>query len=126
MKRQMLAVMVLAATVDGTEPVTRLTPEVRFPESEEPLAFAPAKVCDIAFDRLVDQPSEVLFLPDERLVVVNIDAPSPGMVNSRPDAVHTLGVVDLRANRRFFCYNHLQSISEKGFRDGQQKVVPVG
>ena len=40
--------------VDGAEPVTRLTPEVRFPESEEPLAHAPAKVCDIAFDR---QPS---------------------------------------------------------------------
>ena len=38
-------------------------------------------------DGLFDQPSEVLFLPDGRLVVVNIDAPSPGMVNSRPDAV---------------------------------------
>ena len=53
-------------------------------------------------DGLFDQPSEVLFLPDGRLVVVNIDAPSPGMVNSRPDTVHTLsvvGVVDLRANR---------------------------
>ena len=49
-------------------------------------------------DGLFDQPSEVLFLPDGRLVVVNIDAPSPGMVNSRPDAVHTLSVVDLRAN----------------------------
>lgn len=43
---------------------------------------------------LFDQPSEVLFLPDGRLVVVNIDAPSPGMVNSGPDAVHTLSVVD--------------------------------
>ena len=37
--------------IDGTPPVTRLTPEVRFPESEEPLAFAPAQVREIAFDR---------------------------------------------------------------------------
>jgi len=36
--------------VDGTVPVTRLTPEVRFPESEEPLAHAPRFVKDIAFD----------------------------------------------------------------------------
>ncbi len=28
--------------VDGKEPLTRLTPEVRFPESESPLAFGPA------------------------------------------------------------------------------------
>ena len=45
-------------------------------------------------DGLFDQPSEVLFLPDGRLVVVNIDAPSPGMINSAPDAVHTLSVID--------------------------------
>ena len=36
--------------VDGTAPLTRLTPEVRFPESEEPLAHAPKQVKDIAFD----------------------------------------------------------------------------
>lgn len=42
---------------------------------------------------LLDQPSEVLFLPDGRLVVVNIDAPETGMVNSGPDAVHTLSVI---------------------------------
>ena len=45
-------------------------------------------------DGLFDQPSEVLFLPDGRLVVVNIDAPSPGMVNSGADKVHTLSVID--------------------------------
>jgi len=45
---------------------------------------------------LFDQPSEVLFLPDGRLVVVNIDAPSPGMVNKGPDAVHTLSVMTFR------------------------------
>ena len=37
--------------VDGAEPVTRLTPEVRFPESEEPLAYSPRWVKEIAFDR---------------------------------------------------------------------------
>jgi len=37
--------------IDGSAPVTRLTPEVRFPESEEPLAFAPTQVKDVAFDR---------------------------------------------------------------------------
>ena len=46
-------------------------------------------------DGLFDQPSEVLFLPDGRLVVVNIDAPSPGMINSGADKVHTLSVVNL-------------------------------
>ena len=46
-------------------------------------------------DGLLDQPSEVLFLPDGRLAVVNIDAPSPGMVNSGADAVHTLSVIEL-------------------------------
>ena len=44
-------------------------------------------------DGLFDQPSEVLFLPDGQLVVVNIDAPSPGMVNSGADKVHTLSVI---------------------------------
>lgn len=47
-------------------------------------------------DGLLDQPSEVLFLPDGRLVVVNIDAPSPGMVNTGTDAVHTLSVISCR------------------------------
>ena len=42
---------------------------------------------------LLDQPSELLYLPDGRLVVVNIDAPSAGMVNSGADAVHTLSVI---------------------------------
>ena len=37
--------------IDGAEPVTRLTPEVRFPESEEPLAYSPRWVKEIAFDR---------------------------------------------------------------------------
>ena len=46
-------------------------------------------------DGLFDQPSEVLFLPDGRLVVVNIDAPSPGMINSGADKVHTLSVIGL-------------------------------
>ena len=42
---------------------------------------------------LFDQPSELAFLPDGRLVVVNIDAPSAGMVNSAADVVHTLSVI---------------------------------
>jgi len=42
---------------------------------------------------LLDQPSELIYLPDGRLVVVNIDAPSAGMVNSGADAVHTLSVI---------------------------------
>ena len=42
---------------------------------------------------LFDQPSELAFLPDGRLVVVNIDAPSPGMINSEADAVHTLSII---------------------------------
>lgn len=45
---------------------------------------------------LFDQPSELAFLPDGRLVVVNIDAPSAGMVNTAADAVHTLSAVDFR------------------------------
>ena len=47
----------------------------------------------VGADGLFDQPSEVLFLPDGRLVVVNIDAPSPGMINSEADAVHTLSII---------------------------------
>ena len=43
---------------------------------------------------LFDQPSELAYLPDGRLVVVNIDAPSAGMVNTAPDAVHTLSVIE--------------------------------
>ena len=42
---------------------------------------------------LLDQPSELIYLPDGRLVVVNIDAPSAGMINSGADAVHTLSVI---------------------------------
>ena len=53
-------------------------------------------------DGLFDQPSEVLFLPDGRLVVVNIDAPSPGMVNSGADKVHTLSVIRLPRDVRSF------------------------
>lgn len=40
--------------VDGPEPLTRLTPDARFPESESPLAFGPnPNVCD--FDTPVSQ-----------------------------------------------------------------------
>ena len=46
-------------------------------------------------DGLFDQPSEVIFLPDGRLVVVNIDAPSACMVNSGADKVHTLSFIRL-------------------------------
>lgn len=46
-------------------------------------------------DGLLDQPSELMILPDGRMVVVNIDAPSPGMLNSGADSVHTLSVIDL-------------------------------
>ena len=37
--------------VDGEEPLTRLTPEVRFPESESRLPYGPTKTRDLAFDR---------------------------------------------------------------------------
>ena len=37
---------------------------------------------------------KIAFLPDGRLIVVNIDAPSAGMVNTAPDAVHTLSVIN--------------------------------
>ena len=36
--------------IDDEPPITRLTSEVRFPESEEPLAYAPRKLEDLAFD----------------------------------------------------------------------------
>ena len=49
-------------------------------------------------DGLIDQPCEVLMLDANRAVVVDIDAPSPFMVNTKPDAVHTLSVIDF-ANR---------------------------
>lgn len=44
-------------------------------------------------DGLIDQPCEVLMLDADRALVVNIDAPSPFMVNTKPDAVHTLSVI---------------------------------
>ena len=47
-------------------------------------------------DGLIDQPCEVLMLDANRAVIVNIDAPSPFMVNKKPDAVHTLSVIDMR------------------------------
>ncbi len=46
-------------------------------------------------DGLLDQPCEVLMLDAGRALVVNIDAPSPFMVNSGHDAVHTLSVITL-------------------------------
>ena len=48
---------------------------------------------------LFDQPSELAFLPDGRLVVVNIDAPSAGMVNTAADAVHTLSVINYQPTK---------------------------
>ncbi len=44
-------------------------------------------------DGLLDQPCEVILLDAEHALVVNIDAPSPFMVNTKPDAVHTLSVI---------------------------------
>ncbi|MGI6391954.1 MAG: SMP-30/gluconolactonase/LRE family protein [Kiritimatiellia bacterium] len=46
-------------------------------------------------DGLLDQPCEVLMLDANRVLVVNIDAPSPFMVNTKPDEVHTLSVITL-------------------------------
>jgi len=40
--------------IDGTAPTVRITPDVRFIESEEPLAKAPKQVKDIAFDYVPD------------------------------------------------------------------------
>ncbi len=45
-------------------------------------------------DGLLDQPCEVIMLDDKRLIVVNIDAPSPFMINKQPDSVHTLSVIE--------------------------------
>jgi len=47
-------------------------------------------------DGLLDQPCEVLMLDANRALVVNIDAPSPFMVNTKPDAIHTLSVITLK------------------------------
>jgi hypothetical protein len=44
-------------------------------------------------DGLIDQPCEVLMLDANRVLVVNIDAPSPFMVNTKPDPFHTLSVI---------------------------------
>lgn len=46
-------------------------------------------------DGLLDQPCEILMLDASRALVVNIDAPSPFMVNTKADAVHTLSVIDV-------------------------------
>jgi len=44
-------------------------------------------------DGLLDQPCEILMIDSDRALVVDIDAPSPFMVNSRSDAVHTLSAI---------------------------------
>lgn len=44
-------------------------------------------------DGLLDQPCEVLMLDANRALIVNIDAPSPFMVNKKADAIHTLSVI---------------------------------
>ena len=44
---------------------------------------------------LLDQPCEVLMLNKDQVLIVNIDAPSPFMVNQKHDAIHTLSVIDL-------------------------------
>ncbi len=46
-------------------------------------------------DGLLDQPCEVMMLDRNRLLVVNIDAPSPFMVNTKPDSIHTLSLIRL-------------------------------
>ncbi|HNX33236.1 MAG TPA: SMP-30/gluconolactonase/LRE family protein [Kiritimatiellia bacterium] len=46
-------------------------------------------------DGLLDQPCEAMMLDRSRMLVVNIDAPSPFMVNTKPDAAHTLSVIGL-------------------------------
>jgi len=48
-------------------------------------------------DGLLDQPCELLMLDRDRVLVVNIDAPSPFMVNRKADPVHTLSVIRLGA-----------------------------
>lgn len=44
-------------------------------------------------DGLLDQPCEVMMLDENRVLVVNIDAPSPFMVNTKADKVHTLSIL---------------------------------
>lgn len=44
-------------------------------------------------DGLLDQPCEILMLDFNRALIVNIDAPSPFMVNTKADAVHTLSLI---------------------------------
>jgi len=46
-------------------------------------------------DGLLDQPCEIMMIDENRALVVNIDAPSPFMVNTKPDEVHTLSVIML-------------------------------
>ena len=50
-------------------------------------------------DGLLDQPCEVMMLGRDEVLVVNIDAPSPFMVNTRPDPIHTLSVIDLSGTK---------------------------
>ena len=45
---------------------------------------------------LLDQPSELIYLPDGRLVEVNVNAPSAGTVNTAPGAGHTLCIIKKR------------------------------
>lgn len=49
-------------------------------------------------DGLLDQPCEVMMLDKDRVLVVNIDAPSPFMVNKQADAFHTLSVINLKCS----------------------------
>jgi len=44
-------------------------------------------------DGLFDQPCEIMMIDANRALVVNIDAPSPFMVNTQADAVHTLSII---------------------------------
>jgi len=49
---------------------------------------------------LLDQPCELLMLDDDQVLIVNIDAPSPFMVNQKTDAIHTLSVINLKQRSR--------------------------
>ena len=42
---------------------------------------------------LLDQPCEIMMIDANRALVVNIDAPSPFMINTKPDEIHTLSVI---------------------------------
>lgn len=46
-------------------------------------------------DGLLNQPCEIMMIDKNRALVVNIDAPSPFMVNTRPDEAHTLSVINM-------------------------------